>query len=121
VKKLAPGKVDGCFWTATISTHWFGGSGNTMSEGIARILIGLIVALAVAYWMWKLPGSNKRYIILAMIGFAIILAAISMAHLSEPFRTLSLFMAISGACLGFVSLYKNYKCRTFFEQSKRKS
>jgi len=80
-----------------------------MTSDIAMILVAVILATFGAYKMWKLPRSNRKYVIVAIIGVGMLLIAFSLRAWSDTFAD---WLTIAGAVVGCIALYKNYKHRT---------
>lgn len=90
-----------------------------MVDNIVGILIGVVIVVYGAYRMWKIPGSNRKYIFLAMIGLIIMLGGFVLAQMLQLFHDLRYITLVGGMSLALFACYKHYVHRTSSSKKKR--
>jgi len=86
-----------------------------MDSDVTRVLIAIFMAVASVYWLYKRPGSNKKYIILLSIGFLFLIGGYVVKYIIESPRTLSAPLVICGLVTTLISVYLDYR----FSKSKK--
>ncbi len=92
-----------------------------MNEDVMNLIgVGLICLVAI-YQMTKMPGSNRKYIIITVIGFAIVMiGGFILKYQLDTSRSVRVPIVLGGLVITMVALYKNYTHRKSWERKEMK-
>ncbi len=80
-----------------------------MSDLVIDIIPGAVLVVVGLFWLWRSPASNRRFMSLMIVGFALLLIAISIKHSSE---FLAYLLGYGGFFIAVIGCYKHYRYRT---------